>query len=201
MSDFVITFFQILSYFVFYVPRRIFYNVQITHPENFWELKNGSLLVANHQSRMDPFLVLSCIPFGLFLRILPIKFPVLHKYMVNPYLSGSLKILGCYDIGKNSRENMVGFLYTRDLLKKGKTVFLFPEGKISKNGDEISNFKMGIEFFVKEAKNVVFARLKGFNKVNLPCFRVKSSITFSSVQDLVVKDVDVEDIKNLFGAL
>jgi 1-acyl-sn-glycerol-3-phosphate acyltransferase len=201
MPDFIIKFNQILSYFVFYIPRRILFNINITPPNNFGELKNGVLLVANHQSKLDPFIILSCIPFALFFRILPVRFPVLHEYMEKSVSSKILKLLGCYDIGGTSRENMVGFLYTRDLLKKGNTVFLFPEGKISKKGSEVENLKRGIEFFVKDSKSVVFARMKGFNEVKLPSFRAKTSISFSSVQDLTVSDVDTRDIMMIFNQL
>lgn len=201
MPDFIIKFNQILSYFVFYIPRRILFNINVTPPINFGELKNGVLLVANHQSKLDPFIILTCIPFALFLRILPVRFPVLHEYMEKPVSSKILKLLGCYDIGGTSRENMVGFLYTRSLLKKSKTVFLFPEGKISRNGNEIDNLKKGIEFFIKESKCVVFARMKGFNEIKLPSFRAKTSISFSSVQDLTVSDVDMKDIRMIFNQL
>src|SRR3989338_54711 len=113
MTAFFIISSQILSYFAFYFIRRVWYRAEFVLPENFGETKKGILLVANHQSKSDPFIVLSYIPFSVFLRVLPIRFPVTHKYMGKAYLPYILKILGCYDIGETSRENMIGFLHTR----------------------------------------------------------------------------------------
>ena len=90
---------------------------------------------------------------------------------------------------------MIALFYTRELLKKGKTIFLFPEGKIYKKGSEMCDFKRGIEFFVKESKNVVFARMRGFNEIKPPYFRAKCSITFSPVHDLTSEGTTINNIK------
>lgn len=201
MQDFVIKYCQLLSYFIFYIPFKVFYAIEGDLPKDIKKIKKGSLLVSNHQTHLDPWIIMSRISLSVSIKILPIRFPVSHEYMTKQRFSKVLKLLGCYDIGGNSRENMIGFLYTRELLKRGETVFLFPEGKISRDGNEVDNLKRGIEFFVKESKNVIFARMKGFNEVKLPSFRAKCSITFSPVQDLTVKDVDVEDIKMIFNEL
>lgn len=201
IPDFIISCFQLISYLIFYIPFNIFYTMEGDLPANIKELKRGSLLVSNHQTHLDPWIIMTKIPPSISIKILPLRFPVSHEYMSRLHLPKLLKLLGCYDIGGTSRENMIGFLYTRDLLKNGETVFLFPEGKISKNGKEMANLKRGIEFFVKDPKNVIFARMKGFNEVKLPCFRAKTSIIFSTVQDLSSKDINVEDIKMVFNKL
>jgi 1-acyl-sn-glycerol-3-phosphate acyltransferase len=197
MPDLVIKFNQILSYFFFYFPRRLFYNVDVSLPDNLKELKNGSLLVVNHQSILDPFDVLSCMPFGVFLKILPIRFPVTHKYMRKTLFSKVLPLLGCYDIGETAREKMGGLFFAHKLLKNGKTIFLFPEGKISKKG-EISVFKKGIEFFTREAESVIFVRMDGFNKAKVPCFRKKCNMIFSPVNKLKNKKISAEELKLFF---
>lgn len=201
MPDFVIKYCQLLSYFIFYIPFKVFYKIEGDIPKDIKKIKRGSLLVSNHQTHLDPWIIMTKIPFSVGIKILPIRCPVCDEYMSNPYFSKILKILGCYNIGKTSRENTLNIFYTRELLQKGETVFLFPEGRISRDGKNICDFKRGIEFFVKESKNVIFARMKGFNEVKLPSFRAKCSITFSPVQDLTVKDADVEDIKMVFNKL
>jgi 1-acyl-sn-glycerol-3-phosphate acyltransferase len=201
MPNFIISFFQLLSYFVFYIPLRIFYLIEGEPPSNIKELKRGSLLVSNHQSYLDPWIVMHKIPFWVGLRLLPIYFPIAHKYMGNPYFSRILKLVGGYDIGATSRENMLGLIYTRRLLSEGKTVFLFPEGKIARNGSEILEFKKGIEFFTKDAKNIIFVRMKGFNEVKLPCFLADCKMALSDVQNIEGKDISVKKLKLIFNSL
>ena len=58
---------------------------------------------------------------------------------------------------------MRAIFYIRELLRKRKTVFLFPEGRIT-NERTVRELKQGLEFFMGDALNVMFIRLHGFNE-------------------------------------
>ena len=200
-SDYIIGFFQFLTYIFFAYPIRFFYRAETTVSQNINKLKKGSLLVANHQSFLDPFIVLAYIPFLTFIKILPIRFPVCDKFMANPFLSWLLKLLGCFNIGANSKKKMLALLYTRGLLQQGKTVFLFTEGTVIKK-ETIDEFRQGIQFFINECQNAVFVRMKGFNKINLrSLIRSDRKLTFSEVKNFNGEDIKTDDLKMILEQL
>lgn len=159
---------QILSYVLLALPLRIYYRAKRQLPENLDVLRRGALIVSNHQSKVDPFFVLACIPFRTFFRLLPIRFPILDKYYhnswYNPRLFPILTFLGCFPVGETSDERMQTMFYIRSLLKQGTTVFIFPEGKIMK-GKDIGGLQQGIDFFTKDAAQIIFVRIQGLNGV------------------------------------
>lgn len=153
---------QFSSYFVLYIPLRIFFRAHRSLPDDFSRLTRGSLVIANHQSMVDPFIVMGNLPFFTFVRLLPVRFPTDHEYMASPVLGQALRFFGCYDVGATPRMRMCTLLKTCDLLRSGETVFLFPEGSIARS--EMKEFNQGIEFFIREAQSVIFVRMDGFNE-------------------------------------
>lgn len=181
MPNFVVSFCQLITYFLFIAVFRFIRRIEKKLPENIKELKRGSLIVANHQSELDPYIVLSQIPFLVGLKILPIRFPVCDKYMNARFFSKLLPLLGCYNIGLTKKENMLALFYTRKLLREGETIFLFPEGGISRD-DKLKEFKKGIEFLIGESKNVLFIKLQGFNEKKWTDLSEGRKMSFSSVE-------------------
>ena len=200
-NKYIVICLQTLGFFVFHVLLAIFYDIEITLPANFNKLKKGTLFVANHQTRLDPFIALYPLRFILFLKILPVRFPVTNEYMQKPFLSKLLKLTGCYSVGQTSRENMIALMYTAKLIKDGETVFLFPEGGVTREGDDLKKFKKGIEFFVRKSKNVVFVKMQGFNAIRLPSLRKKCSITVSPIKNLSEEELTTEDFELLLKQL
>jgi 1-acyl-sn-glycerol-3-phosphate acyltransferase len=148
-------------------------------------LGGGSLLIANHQSKMDPFVITMHLPFYAYLRILPIRFPTSHDIythpLFNPHFFPLLTFFGCYTIGTTSQSKMLALFYTRGLLKKGYAVFLFPEGKIVKEKN-VQEFQKGVEFFKYDANNVMFVRTHGFHEEKNVSFLLgKRRINFSDI--------------------
>ncbi|MBU3925505.1 1-acyl-sn-glycerol-3-phosphate acyltransferase [Patescibacteria group bacterium] len=181
MPNFIIIIFQILSCLVFSVITRVFYKTKVILPKNINQLKKGSLLIANHRSPLDPFIITARIPLLKCISIMPIRFPVCHEFMNMPFVSLLLKLLGCYDVGQTKRENMLALFRMRQLLQKKQTVFLFPEGKVCKKGG-VEEFKKGVEFLVNESKNVVFVRIEFSNKIKFPVFVSECNLKFSPVK-------------------
>ncbi len=199
MEEFVIVFFQLLSSFLFYIPFKIFFAIKGRIPLEVKKIQKGSLLIANHQTKLDPWIIMDHLGPTSFTKILPIYFPVTNEYMSHPFWGNFLKLFGCYDVGATKREKMIALFYARELLRQGKTVFMFPEGKIIRKGNLTADFKKGIDFLVPYAKSVVCARIKDFNNIKFPSFRSVCSITFTQMQNFKDQNINAEELKMSFN--
>ncbi len=184
-SDWVIIVSQIILYIVSVVPLRLFARAKRRIPGNIRALGGGSLLLANHQSMGDPFVITMHLPFYAYLRILPIRFPtsdvMFKNRLLNPHFFPLLAFLGCYSIGATSQEKMLALFYTRKLLQDGYAVFLFPEGRISKESS-VQGLQKGVEFFKNDAHNIIFIRTHGFHEGKDVKFLFKKrSITYGDI--------------------
>ncbi len=164
--DWVISTTQIVAYLLAGVPLRMLYRARRIFPRNIETLERGVLVVANHQSMVDPFIIVFSLPFRLYLKMLPLRFPTAHHIFTsrwyNPRFFPFLKLLGCFTIGTTSAENMHVIFYMREKLAQGYTFCMFPEGGINE-AHTVKDLKRGVDFFMKHAKKVLFVRLHGFN--------------------------------------
>ncbi len=181
-KDILLSLTQVGAYLISVVPLRFFYLAKRTLPENIHSLERGSLLISNHRSKIDPFVVLAYLPFPVFLKLLPIRFPTDNDFMEKKWLRPALRLLGSYDIGATPREKMLGLLRTKELLDERTTVFLFPEGKICRN--QMGEFKRGIEFFVGPGRKVVVVQIDGLERSFRALFRMSNSLRFGEVLEL-----------------
>lgn len=190
----LIVVFQVFAYLFAALPLRLFYRATRKLPEDIHMLTKGSLLVSNHQSLADPFIVTANLPARVFFRLLPIYFPVDHFWIRKPFFKILLPCLGCYDVGSTRREKMMALFFTHQLLEQKKTVFLFPEGEIS--NDQIKEFQKGIEYFVHAAIAVIFVRMEGFHLPNSSFFIApKRKLFYSSVKILKGGEHDVSSLR------
>lgn len=143
-----------------WLSRRIKLKVHV--PNNFY-VPRGTLVLANHRSLFDPFLVTYHLGSQNWYRSIPTRFPTKSSYASRPVLGSAIKMLGAYDIGKTSMERAKKLLYTRDLLDRERTVLLFPEGKIVDDGEVVEEFQQGARMLFAHDYPTVFVRLSGFN--------------------------------------
>lgn len=140
-----------------------YFYINVHRPQSF-DLPQGVLFIANHQSRVDPFLIIYSIGFKNFINVLPARFPITAEYMSRPLIKHILTSFGGYNIGANSIERMKKLLYTRDILRRKGSILLFPEGRINKTGKiDCSSFKDGAAILFYENTPIVFVRLTGFS--------------------------------------
>lgn len=145
------------------------------------ELRKGSLIVANHQSELDPFIILANLPLRTFLHVIPIRFPMSHEYFIR---LKPLALLGAYDIGENKRERMLGLFKTRQYLTDRKSIMIFPEGHIC-DEETTQEFQRGLTFLTDVSRNVIFIRMKGFHRNKwLKLVHAERSMVFSEVRYL-----------------
>jgi len=179
MIDLVVVFFQIIAYFTLFFYLRYFFKIDKKIAEDIKEIKKGSLFIANHQSMLDPFLIFTNLPFLTLLKIVPIYFPT------SPDIYKKIKLswlLGTYSVGETRRERMLGLLRTRNYLENGKTVMIFPEGKICRCSS-ILELKEGITFLTDFAKNTIFVKLDGFQYKFWYEFRGNRKLVYEKVGD------------------
>ncbi len=195
-----ISFFQFLAYFILYIPLRLIYRNQHFYASNIEALSRGSLIIANHQCKFDPFIIMGNLPFFVFLRIIPARFPTKQEFMEVPFFGFFLKFLGCYSVGTTKKEKMGVLLRTCEFLRNGETIFLFPEGSISHS--KMKGFQKGIEFFMKEAGLIIFVRLEGFNdKIRNHLLSSKRKIFYGEVREPGTMELNAEKIKQYFNLL
>ena len=190
----------IVTYIITALPLRLCYRAKRVFPANVGSLQRGSLIIANHQSMVDPFVITMNLPFLTFLKLVPIYFPAAPEYMRVPMLGFIMRLLGCYSIGVSKQEKMFAFFHTRKLIQEGQTVFLFPEGRISR--DNIQKFQRGIEFFFKEAPASMFIKISGFNKIDWLClWKTRCKIHYGEVNQSYGMELKVNALEEYLKSM
>lgn len=173
---------ELLAIVVTNLTVRLYYRPKVKFTGDLTKLRRGALIVSNHQSKSDPFLLISCLPLRVALKILPARFPTAHdiytSWRFNPPFFPVLKFLGCFSIGDTTVRRTKSVFHIRQLLKTGRTVVLFPEGKINREIN-VSDLSKGVDFFVDSTHSVLFVRMKGLNEPQ----PADCSVTYSEVFD------------------
>jgi len=141
------------------------WKIQVIRPSDF-KITHGTLIIANHQSKLDPFLISHHVGAKRWKNILPLRYPVTPYYMKKVPLGIFIRLLGGYNIGENPLERLKKLYLTKELLKEGNTIVIFPEGKITRDTDTVSEFQKGSEKLFAENYPVVFVKLTGINQIN-----------------------------------
>lgn len=104
--------------------------------------EGGVLLLSNHVSYIDSFIIYLCSPR-------PVRFVVLERYVKAKAVGWFLKLFGAIPIRpRNAKEAIAR---TVAALEEGDVVCLFPEGGLTRTG-VIGEFKKGFELIVRKAK-------------------------------------------------
>lgn len=191
---------QVIVYVLISRILRHYFRADRNRPASIYGLRRGSLIVANHQSILDPFIILAHLPFRSFLNVIPVRFPTSHAYYSKlSFLAG----VGAYDIGADKRERMLGLFRTRKYLIDGKSVMLFPEGKISPSRSVgMSEFQEGITFLTDVARRSVFVRMDGFHQSEwLKIWSARRSMAFSEVQSFQGEAKDARTLRECMERL
>lgn len=164
--------------FDWWASRRIRLHVHIPHG---LRVPHGTLVIANHRSMLDPFLITHHLERPNW--FVPIRAPMTPTYARMPIVGHTLKALGAYDVGKTTIERAKKLLFTRDILRRGHTVLLFPEGKIVDHGAVVQEFKDGAKMLFAEDYPTLFVQLSGFSTLSFihPKTVVNARMRFSSV--------------------
>ncbi|MEM3074338.1 MAG: lysophospholipid acyltransferase family protein [Candidatus Pacearchaeota archaeon] len=183
---------QYIYYFLFHYPLKIILNQEITVPKNL-KLKKSVLIIANHRSRTDPFL-LAQLPFSLFKKLAPVYFPTAEKYHKNIFLSFLLKSVGSYPIKRWGWSFDDIFDRTIRDLRNGKTTLIFPEGQIVRKGEKVKA-KIGFLYLASKV-NATILPIKLERKNNKTIIKVGRTIRYFNKK--ITKKEANRIMKNLY---
>lgn len=156
------TFFQIIVRPIFRLILKFFSGLEVHGAKNLL-LQKKVIFASNHISEADPVTVGSCIPFR-YLRYLPIFFTSLPGSYYKKERFGwrsffyrqewFFKMLGAYPVDKNKKNYELSLKYHLEILEEGYSVLMFPEGKMSKDG-EMGRIHGGAVYLSKTTKTPI----------------------------------------------
>lgn len=134
--------------------------------------KGGALLISNHLSGIDPFLLIAACDR-------PIRFMIAKEEYERFYLKWMFKGSGCIPVDRAGRAD-IAFRQAKRALDSGEIIALFPHGKIHLDHVEPYRVKAGIQRLAELSKTPIYiARLTGvrgqgsvFKPVFLPSYSV-----------------------------
>ncbi len=124
-----------------------FYRIKVRGAENIPE-RGPALLISNHVSFVDGFLVSACTSRK-------VKFLMHEDYYRFPLFYPLVKFLGFIEVpgGKRPKAMKYAIDATREALENGDVVCIFPEGRITKNGN-INKFHEGFTRMIPEDADI-----------------------------------------------
>ncbi len=198
IKDSIFTFFQIISVLLTYIVD-LFLRPEIERDKDMI-IPPGTLVISNHQSFLDPWIVSRHLGTKNLLHLLPIRYPMASDIARIPILGQITWCLGCFDIGKTSLEKAKNLLFMRELIRKKYTVVLFPEGKRVKSDEEKAEFKRGMNLLVSENIPFILVRISGLEKISI--FRPstnKIKLSYSNIIQNVDNEKKMEIISEFFS--
>lgn len=120
----------------------IFFKFEVKGTDNLKNLKKPFIIAANHASYLDGELIVVALPW--FSAYFPIRYGAAEYYYNQLVLGTILWILGGFPI-KQGIGIEQSLKQAVNLLKNNEVVGIFPEGKISRNGD-LGKGKPGISY-------------------------------------------------------
>lgn len=188
----LITRFVFQIYFLFYKKNK---KIKLKN----LEINEKYIFIANHISKLDPFLICSNIKLKNIFKLIPFRFMVSKEYMDKYWIFA--EILWCYsahfiDKNWNKKHNLD---IAQQFLERGETLFIFPEWWIKKQKFWVGAFYLNkkvdksklLLFVIKKQNNnlqIDFLWKKDINKLRKKDLLESSKIIFKNIKDVYKKD-------------
>ncbi|MCX6729822.1 MAG: lysophospholipid acyltransferase family protein [Candidatus Saccharibacteria bacterium] len=101
------------------------------------------IIAANHQSRLDAFIITGILSPRFWIRLLPYRYITANQYLYNPRFTWLLWPLGGFPAFHTKREGS-GLEQAQKILISGQTVCIFPEGRRSRPYEEKPKRGVGV---------------------------------------------------------
>lgn len=102
----------------------------------------------NHQSYLDIFILLKYLPF-------PFKFIIMRKLFKTPLIGNHITNAGFLSLDRKDRKKSIKTIHKIiDLLKLGESFVIFPEGKLTEDGN-INKFGRGASIIIQNSRKPV----------------------------------------------
>lgn len=174
-------------------------NISVSGSENIDELKSY-LIVSNHQSYFDIFILLACLNLNF-------KFIAKASLFKIPFLGWSMKRLGYIPIDRKNLKSALKTIYSvNSKLKMNKSwsVLIFPEGTRSNDG-KLSDFKKGgLNKMLANSDNILPVAISGTHNVlkkGSVTIYPKNNIKLTILNSIAVNNekikIDDEFIRNI----
>ena len=152
--------FQKVAYIVFYIIYRAVVGIEIVGKENLRGIKGPLIIAANHTHEAD--VTIAPLIVGFFSKLYPIYFVANPKGKIETtstwkkYLYGGLffNFLGGYPIHPGYQDYSHSLEKHLELLRQGRTVLIFPEGKRTLDG-KLNPARGGLGYMVYTTKAAV----------------------------------------------
>ena len=139
----------------------VFMALEVTGAEKLKEMKRPYLICPNHQSFLDPFVLCSNYPFGLFRNIFHVGASEFFNNSLTKAIARMLSVVPVNPDTELMRAMKAGAIG----LKNGKVLNIYPEGERAFDG-ELHNFKKGAAILSTELDlPIVPVALDGLHKV------------------------------------
>lgn len=189
---------------IIWIPTRIilkvFGRLKVIGLENLYSLKGGAIFASNHSSELDPILLPASLPF--FSRFSPIFYTSKSKeyyrnsgWRQNFYGGFFFKIWGAHPVYSGLKDYEKALENHIELLKHNKSLFVFPEGRITRDG-MIQPARGGIAYLSEiSGKPIVPVRIEGIYNMRVgDFFRRKNKIIFKIGKPIEKREL--EEIAN-----
>ncbi len=107
-------------------PLRFFLRIKVQNQETTKDIKGPLVIVANHSSWLDPFLIGLAMPWQSHL--FPIYYAMWYIYYRIPLIFPFVFLLGAFPVKKKRPLGEI-LKYPLDVLKNGGVVVIFPQGQ------------------------------------------------------------------------
>lgn len=123
---------QIRAKRIFMRLAKIFFKMEVVGREHAELLFGPLIIISNHTSFIDHFLIGAALPFNL--KLFPIRTMAKKEQMDRPLIGPCIKMLGGF-VSKTKGKNLDElFLVPEEILKNGGVVMMYPEAFIFTDG-------------------------------------------------------------------
>lgn len=139
------------------------YNAEIKIPKELLNIKRGRyIIVANHKSAIDPYLILATLPFNIYRAFLPIRFFTANVFLKNWWQRCFLLPFGSFR-AYSTEGKLSGVKGALQLSDRKQSLFIFPEGKRVQH-DIKAEIKIGVGYLAQRRDFTIVPAFLNYNK-------------------------------------